>query len=247
MLISIFSNFNTTGMQSVEEETKQLTRKRITENLYYAVLDNDTETAAKLLNSGLADPNSTDAKVGGYQNETMLEKAVENNNEVLTRLLLAQGANPNFKTPHSFTFPLNEAIKNRNETLVDLLLKAGASPNAWNATPDTSIDLLTKQKQIWFMAQPTIITAAEEENNTKILQKILDAGADIDAQEAATARTALMNAAFLGNTSNVQFLLEQGANPGLKDASGKTALDLAIEKNHLEAAQLFKQATSKIK
>ena len=109
LLISILINFNTRGMESRAEEVAQFQRRQATERLYYAVFDNKTDEASRLLNSGLADPNSTKAK--DYQNETMLQKAVENNNEALTRLLLSKGAKPNLKAPYGLAFPLDEAAE----------------------------------------------------------------------------------------------------------------------------------------
>ena len=115
----------------------QFRRRKATERLYYAVLDNKTDEAIRLLNSGLADPNSTEAK--DYQNETMLQKAVENN-EALARLLLSRGANPNLKAPYGLAFRLDEEARNKNENLLDLLLQAGASPNAWLSNQTAAYD-----------------------------------------------------------------------------------------------------------
>lgn len=52
-------------------------------------------------------------------------------------------------------------------------------------------------------------------------------------------RTALMEAAAGGYLNIVQYLLDKGANPSLKDREGKTALDLAQEKNYTKIVTLL--------
>jgi hypothetical protein len=78
----------------------------------------------------------------------------------------------------------------------------------------------------------------------RIVDLLLDSGANINAQVTGSrnksgtimayvagrdqeGKTALMSAAESGNPQVVQHLLERGADPMLKDAEGKTALDFA--------------------
>ena len=63
----------------------------------------------------------------------------------------------------------------------------------------------------------------------RLLRHYLDAGLDINAidQRSSLKWTALHEAAFAGNLQAVRLLIENGANPDAKDASGRTPLDIA--------------------
>jgi type IV secretory pathway VirB10-like protein len=62
----------------------------------------------------------------------------------------------------------------------------------------------------------------------------------IDAQ----GRTALMRAALQGDTAGVRRLLEAGADPGQRDAQGRSAADLAREAGHDAVLLLLESATA---
>lgn len=59
--------------------------------------------------------------------------------------------------------------------------------------------------------------------------------------------TALMSAAYCGNKSIVQFLLQLGAKKHYKDKSGLTALQLAQKKNHLHIINILKTSKKSFK
>jgi ankyrin repeat protein len=63
-----------------------------------------------------------------------------------------------------------------------------------------------------------------------IAEILLAAGADVDAGNA-TGKTPLMAAAENGGFSSVEWLLDHGARPDVKDGEGKTAADWARGKN----------------
>ena len=52
--------------------------------------------------------------------------------------------------------------------------------------------------------------------------------------------TLLMIAADRGNVDAVELLLKRGARKDLKDTSGKTALDYALERDRTEIARLLR-------
>ncbi len=60
----------------------------------------------------------------------------------------------------------------------------------------------------------------------RVVRLLLDRGAPIDALSPER-RTPLMMAALYGSEDSVGLLLSRGANPGLRDASGRRAVDLA--------------------
>lgn len=75
-------------------------------------------------------------------------------------------------------------------------------------------------------------------------QRLIDAGADVNYQSRAAepmfdGKTALHEAAEMGHTSQVRFLLRSGANPKLRTTgpSNTTALHLAVINNHLAVIQ----------
>ncbi|KAH9433826.1 hypothetical protein MCOR02_005864 [Pyricularia oryzae] len=75
-------------------------------------------------------------------------------------------------------------------------------------------------------------------------QRLIDAGADVNYQSRAAepmfdGKTALHEAAEMGHTSQVRFLLRRGANPKLRTTgpSNTTALHLAVINNHLAVIQ----------
>jgi len=59
--------------------------------------------------------------------------------------------------------------------------------------------------------------------------------------DATDGSTALMNASMLGHANVVEFLLEKGANPTLKDDEDWTALDVAGENGHEVIAEMLEQ------
>ncbi|KAH7050058.1 hypothetical protein B0J12DRAFT_663101 [Macrophomina phaseolina] len=59
--------------------------------------------------------------------------------------------------------------------------------------------------------------------------------------ERGTTGTALRTAARLGHVETVKYLLDKGADPGLRDARGRTARELAKAKGNIEAVSLLQE------
>jgi ankyrin repeat protein len=114
---------------------------------------------------------------------------------------------------------LSEAVRERRVQVVDALLNAGADPNAANVAGIT----------------PLMTAVSFDPESTAILQRLLDAGAVVDAPDN-RGKTALMWAAGYGRKEAVMLLLQHGANPGLRDDSGRTPA--AMTGNSKEAADL---------
>jgi uncharacterized protein len=106
------------------------------------------------------------------------------------------------------------AIDTGNVTTVDALLAAGASVSSTNDMGETPLHV------------------AVLKGNDAIIRALIARGARVDARierqnHQYDGRTPLMNAALTNNLPIVKLLLEHGADPFVKDASGFTALTFA--------------------
>jgi len=84
-----------------------------------------------------------------------------------------------------------------------------------------------QNEKLWNAAQTGRLETAKE---------ALKNGADINYQSNTGGSTPLIVAAFSGRVVMVQFLLSQGANPNLKNKWGRTALEEARARTHLDTA-----------
>ena len=76
----------------------------------------------------------------------------------------------------------------------------------------------------------TALAYAGQNSDEKVVEIILDAGANINLTDD-NGNTALMHAAGTGNTSMVALLLKRNADPNLKQNQGFTALMVAANRN----------------
>ncbi len=91
-----------------------------------------------------------------------------------------------------------------------------------------------------FATRATAIITAVEVDDLDVLRLLLDAGADVDGLcGCATAEPPLWTAALLNRQNHVEMLLDRGANPNLKSASGNTALHVAAMRGFSEIARLL--------
>jgi Ankyrin repeats (3 copies) len=114
---------------------------------------------------------------------------------------------------------LMEQVRKMHPDEVDALLAAGADVNAADNFGNT----------------PLTSTMNYDPRATAIMRRLLDAGAIVDAPDS-RGMTALMWAASRGKKEAVTILLEHGANPTLRDDSGRTPA--AMTGNSKEAADL---------
>jgi ankyrin repeat protein len=180
---------------------------------------------------------------------TALYLAVENNRTEAVEQLLALGAKPDIPGRSALT-PLAAAAFNGNGKIVDLLIEKGADVDA----PDTTgkspilyaaargfkevverllaakIDINKKYGHdltvlMWAAGHSNDVP---EDDGVALVKELLDRGAkpsDIDDR----GRNALMIASELGHAAVVELLLARGVPADIKDAGGKTALDLAAD------------------
>ena len=102
--------------------------------------------------------------------------------------------------------------------LANLLIEAGASVNRPNWTP---------------------LHYAASKGHLAMMHLLIDNDAYIDA-ESPNGTTPLMMAAYYASPSAVKLMLEEGADPTLKNQDGMTALDLALAKDKTLSAQYIR-------
>lgn len=153
----------------------------------------------------------------------------------LTIWFLNHGASPNAMCAWDFT-PLSVAVYSASVAVVKLLFQHGG---------DVSKGQLLHH---------AVKREAPTSDVLEILQLLLERGAPINEikyQNHPPSRrerwffglgTPLSQAADLGRADIVSFLLENGADPTIKDSKGKTALDWAKAEGHSNVVFLLEQA-----
>ena len=75
-----------------------------------------------------------------------------------------------------------------------------------------------------------------------VFHLLVDAGADVNAHSN-NGMTPLMAASSVGRPAIVEVLLEQGADPTVRDKKDRTALEIAIQREHKSVVKILKRAT----
>lgn len=188
--------------------------------LHLAAMYGDVDSLRLLIERG-ADVNATNAA-----GATPLMRAAGDPAKV--KLLLAQGANVNARSAMGQTPLILAARTARSRDAVELLLRYGADAQATNAFGATAL------------------MAAAAGGDVGTVELLLAKGADPNAQPAPNeggflfggGRSALLWAAFRGNTSLIQVLLRAGAQVNVPTGLG-TALSQAAWADRTDAAALL--------
>ncbi|MBN2684303.1 MAG: ankyrin repeat domain-containing protein [Pontiellaceae bacterium] len=122
---------------------------------------------------------------------------------------LKAGADPNLLTPTNDGYLLLWAIEKQDEDLVLLLLKFGADPNK-SENGSTPLH--------WACALP-------EKHRLKVVQALVEYGADINARDDVGATP--LHWAANGRFDCVEYLLSINADINIKSITGQTILDVA--------------------
>ena len=171
--------------------------------LYAGAANTDPAVVAKLLAAG-ADPNTRLAA-----GETPTMEAALRGNLATVKALLAAGADPNVQEKSGGQTALIWAISQRHPEVVEELVKAKADVNLASKTGST----------------PLMFAAQGDLKSAKIL---LAAGAHPNVQHPDNGQTALIIASTMHNTDVVEALLENGADPNIRDGNTFTALHGAV-------------------
>jgi ankyrin repeat protein len=165
----------------------------------------------------------------GYYGETPLMRAVSSaTSPEIINTLLDSGANIEAKSKHLESYPyypdmtvLMWAVKHNRIEAAKLLIDRGARINARNSRGETAYDIAVEN-----CIDPAVCG---------ILKK---AGAGINLPDH-KGQTPLMLAAWNGTSTTVKLLLNQGANPEMKDLSGYTAYEHARRVRETENANVI--------
>lgn len=137
-------------------------------------------------------------------------------------LMLELGADVNCRNQHTQRTPLHMATDYEVLPSVKFLLEHGANPNLQDNRGRTAL----------------IFLAENDSGNTRILQLLVDADADMDVKNN-KGWTALMLAAEKNNTTLVQQLIQGGADLEVENQGQYTALAIALLNNAAEAAAIL--------
>jgi ankyrin repeat protein len=218
--------------------------------LYYAVAESRAESVRVLLEFG-ADPHkknwdstpfematysskeivnlitnvdrSKDNNISNRAKEEMLRSSAYTGDLGIVRELIAQGVNFNTLGPSGWTALMYAAAKG-NLDIFQVLIAAGADVNLKHKFGCTALS----EAAYW--------------GHLDLVNLLLSAGAEVNSIDDEEETTPLINAIYFGRIQIVKILLDAGANPNFRDENGKTALEIAIEHQKLEIADLLRQA-----
>lgn len=176
--------------------------------------------------------------------------AVERNDGDTVRSLLQRGFDPNSRSPAGQT-AIHLSLRDQSPRVTEALWASSSlDVNAENASGETPLMMAALRGDLTWATRliergakvhregwaPLHYAATGPE--PKIVGLLLDRGAPIDAPSP-NRSTPLMMAARYGSESSVKLLLEEGADPTLKNEQGLTALDFAGLGNRKESAVLI--------
>jgi ankyrin repeat protein len=222
-----------------------------------ATNDGDLQTIETLLSAGF-DPNGP-VDGNGYK---PLWYAIQFGRTEVVELLLAAHADPNAK-PASLPFyltPLRLALQQGNLQIVRALIKAGAHVDARES--DGSTALFDEVRDVHLDAIRLLIENGADVNvrdsegasllDNAVWSGPLDTiallvahGAHLNEPDTQTGATPINEAAFMGRTSVVQFLLQLHPDLGISDKRGYSPLDNAIRMRRESSALLLLDAEPK--
>ena len=182
------------------------------DDFFKAIVFDQVTVVANLIYRGM-DPNTPTEK-----GEPALVFAVRSGAPQTVAYLLKQPGIQVDATNTADETALMLAANANDIALANLLIEAGASVNRPNWTP---------------------LHYAASKGHLAMMHLLIDNDAYIDA-ESPNGTTPLMMAAYYASPSAVKLMLEEGADPTLKNQDGMTALDLALAKDKTLSAQYIR-------
>jgi ankyrin repeat protein len=217
--------------------------------LAQAVLMESVPLVKLLLEHG-ADPNSVVTGSTVYESEAPLHLAARVGGAEMMALLLDRGADINARGRNEATPLLVAARSRKSFKTLQLLLERGADSiltDTQGATPLTMAALaedpryiealLARHPNPELLAEPLV--QAAHAGLRKNVERIVDAGADVNRPEKKLFDTALHRAAQNDHPDVVKLLLDRGATVDSSNARGETPLMLAAGNNRTAVVRLL--------
>lgn len=149
----------------------------------------------------------------------------------MVSLLLSAGADPRLVDAQGATALHYAVMKENALDIIPLLTAAGTDVNAVEPGGSETAFLWAKQ---WFFG-------VDPDMGRKVLDRLLQAGADINAKDK-LGYTLLHTAAANEKMALAAFLLKKGADASIADADGRTPLDIARDLKFQEIETLLTDA-----
>lgn len=197
------------------------------------------DLTARQEKKGKEKPGEQDDPTGAIWEE--LQTAIVNNNLPALKALLQRPevlANINSHDRWGVSALLT-AAKEGNAAMVELLISHGAEVEKqdwWGGTP------LRRASDAWGEAAP----GSPQNKFTEVIEKLLAAGANVDAQDDEDGYTSLHIAAANGHIQMVDFFLAHGASIQLRDWWGRTPVQIAAESRKFNAVNRLLDCGAKI-
>lgn len=125
---------------------------------------------------------------------------------------------------YSKSWDFLEAVEDGDRKEMRNLLNQGGNPNGRNGD-----------------GIPAMVLAGDK-GDVSLMAYLLELGVNIDGVTTNRRESALMRRAEVGNTTVVRFLIENGANPDLRDKGGETALMKAVRSRKRGVIKLLIEA-----
>lgn len=185
--------------------------------------------------------------------KTPLMAAAKNGDRARVDALIKQGTDVNGANDNGGTSIMYAALSGDPET-VSLLLRGDADVNAaakngWTALMIAAVKghVSVAETLLAYGADPnkadiyswTPLMRAVSEDRRRIVQVLLEHERINVNQPGENGVTALHLAVLNGDPDIVKLLLAHGADPGIEDHSGRTALDFAKQNNNLELERMI--------
>jgi cytohesin len=232
--------------QAILERHPELANAEIQGNRPLALASESLPLVQLLVEKGA----KVDAKAA--ENWSILFWAVRNDSVEIVKYLILKGADP--KAPEADGETLLWAAKSRE--MAEFLVSRGVDPKARDKDGDTALHQACRKsyrdvaefllncgihvetKGKWDMP-PLHSTASSLTGEPRpVVNLLLQRGANINSR-GFQGHTALHEAAYYNRPEMVDLLLSNGADPNLKDATGKTPMDLANLAGRDERAQVI--------